>query len=265
MNDLRFETVEESFPFIRKVFDYYNGRINVFFPVVEFNIVTVRSYSAIMGRAITIGEVNIYPYNCVDSDAEQYRFNIVYTIIHELFHIDQHLRSDIDDPEYRMLMEEQCEFMTQQYILSHVDEIESLTGINVYDFICYVSVYPYILYRRKTYSEYFLLNIYSILDMNFDPDFEQLVQTKVVDRIFRNENFSFIFNLNGNKLVIYDNGCFCTIDDFVKFTYNHYHHADSYCIDDVKLIEGELNVELKCDITYRTTIATRAHIHRYWN
>ena len=123
--------------FIRNVFNYYNGRINLINPArlhIEWlqcnNINTA-------GAALLPNIVEIYPnVMCrIVNNEEQLKRWIVMVVIHELYHTDQIIDTTLlmCDTNYENYIENAVEVMTTIYIANHREEIYNTFGVLVSD------------------------------------------------------------------------------------------------------------------------------------
>lgn len=161
--------------FIRSVFEYYNGRINIFNKaVLEIEWAGLwespnGGYST-LPNIVTINPLVIARY--VDSEFE-FGYRAVDTIIHELYHTDQIImynRMGID-PKYTMSIEGAVECEVINYMRIHVNDIGRLFGLCI-DPASLIEVQKYvddkylpvsIGYHRRRYWDhlYMLINAYT--------------------------------------------------------------------------------------------------------
>ena len=119
--------------FIIKVFNYYNGKINIINNKAILNINWKQSKESItMGDCTIPNVITIYPV-CImcDYDDNELKMMIVETIVHELHHADQLLdyRLCKNDRRYVNIMEAACESQTASYLLTHKQEVYDIFGV----------------------------------------------------------------------------------------------------------------------------------------
>lgn len=132
MNKYEYGEMErELIEFTQKVFNYYNGKINKVNNHVELCF-SDNSYTGLCAFGATNHSlVEVYLDEIIskrDFDIYEIHDEIIYTIIHELYHCDQSIDNDLvvkfNDKYYINYMESSVDFMTISYIMNHLQEIE---------------------------------------------------------------------------------------------------------------------------------------------
>lgn len=159
------ENFYEAEEYIRKVFNYYNGRINIFnYANIDIDWIN-HSNSMVGGYTQNPGIVTIYPkIICRFANSKSdLKWLIVMIIIHELYHVDQvRYTSLLDDVNYVKMIEDTVEFQTYSYILNNLNEIESLfvsdirsvIDIEYANFLINNDYSNGYLYQRMKYDDY---------------------------------------------------------------------------------------------------------------
>ena len=213
---------EELNNFIIKVFNYYNGKINVINrAVLDINWCNLIGYN-ITGHSCLPNIVSINPmviirtlnYNMYSAKA-----TIVLTIIHELYHIDQaidyHMYT-IDD-KYKDLIENSCELQTIIYMLGHIQEIYNNFGVK-FNKDRYIEAnvinklyYPGVRYERRTVIRHIFMYFNMLLhDENDRIDLRSFIENTI------NNNKNITLYINDKIINIYNGGKIISIDEFNK-------------------------------------------------
>lgn len=122
--------------FIRNVFNYYNGRINVVNSPARLHIEWLQCNKSTAGTSLLPNIVEIYPnVMCrVVYNEEQLKRWIIMVIIHELYHTDQIIiTSKLNDKNYVNYIENAVEVMTTIYLGNHRQEIYNVFGVLIND------------------------------------------------------------------------------------------------------------------------------------
>ena len=119
--------------FITRVFNYYDGYINTFNTPAVLNIDYSLQYNShIGGTSRNPNVVTIYPYilERYSDSLNEFYYNLIVTIIHELYHVDQDINyiKMIFDPAYAKQIEYTVEAYTYLYIANHQHEIAQQFG-----------------------------------------------------------------------------------------------------------------------------------------
>jgi hypothetical protein len=135
---ISYQTIEK---FIRYVFDYYNGRINIFNParlIIEWAAkYKYNTKDAGYSRLPNVVIINPNVVIRAAQDLPNFKYILIETIIHELYHTDQIISYTMldmygnDDASYRAAMESATEIQTLLYIANNLPEIQNKFKIKV--------------------------------------------------------------------------------------------------------------------------------------
>ena len=220
--------------FIQKVFDYYNGRINIFNParlIIEW-CGKYKYQSEDAGHSRLPNLVIINP-NVILRNAEDlpnFKYYIIETVIHELYHTDQIISFSAiaTDANYTAAMESATEIQTIIYIANHLPEIGTLFGIEIdlggaverhlarYD----AFHFPY---HRRHYPDH----LYMILDESTKaaPEDRQAL-LNICRAYFDDPEKSIKATINNRKLIIKDHAHIAPITAFNDFFYYNFFQYD---------------------------------------
>ena len=253
---------EEVEYFIHKVFDFYNGKINICTPAVLYIEWAELRTSSNGGTTVNPNVVTIYP--CVIERYATSRFHFFYlileTIIHELFHVDQiidYLRIVYDD-EYAKYIEYAVETQTALYIVNHRNEIceefgiDNLTNTDYYRGLItrYSMGYTY---HRKDYTTHLLCILKEMLTcsrlFNLDYLFE------FIRHNLNTLSGTICIIINDSRFVIQVDNKIATVEDINSFFYNNYFYGNyrdySSAKYDITYTEDDsvdISIEVKADI-----------------
>ena len=216
---------EEINDFIIKVFNYYNGKINIFNNKAILNINWVNLYDhstqgySSMPNIVVINPMVIYRrygYDLYDTKGA-----ILETIIHELYHIDQAINYNLyrSDLNYNQYIEDACQLQVVTYIAGHTEEIYKTFDI-LFDRDYYKENINYLFhpgayYQRRQFKDHLLMYLDIICDLNdeFGNKLCQFINYCIVNR----KNIT--LNINDIILPVYIDGVPISIDDFNKNVY----------------------------------------------
>lgn len=163
--------------FITNAFNYYNGRINTFNNKARLIIDWINHWNDDIGGSTRNPDlVMIYPSVIFRNCNSMYYvyYNILVTIIHELYHIDQNIDyiRYVNDSQYSKMIENAVEIETYLYIANHQHELSQVFG---FDDRIYFSDYNKVIrhfeigarYVRRTYETH-MESILSELTMGFN-------------------------------------------------------------------------------------------------
>ena len=152
--------------FIRKVFNYYNGRINVINYPAILHVEWANLYGkTIAGHSYLPNNVVIYPMiiaRYYQANTPQFYSHIIETVIHELYHMDQIIDYNLTrySEQYVDQIERAVETQTALYMLQNQQEIAENFGIYIDEddirFLLSSAQYAYtsyVPYRRKRYQD----------------------------------------------------------------------------------------------------------------
>lgn len=207
--------MNETNEFITKVFNYFNGKVNLFQRARLFiNWCEVPS-SANGGLTTNPNCVTIFP--CVierySSTEIDFLLNVILIIIHELYHVDQCInfgRMAINK-QYHDMIENTVEVQSMSYLYNHANEINTVFGININ--FSSAKINDYIdhfadnnLYHRKKYLDH----IISIANDLFN--YEYCVRNGVDELIAQ------YYNTLNSKIIIIINDKVLIVKDYDKLT-----------------------------------------------
>ena len=217
--------------FINKVFNFYNGRINVCNPATLYIEWAELRSSSNGGTTLNPNIVVIYPSVIKRYAANRFHFFylILETIIHELFHIDQvidYLRT-VYDIEYLKYIEYAVETQTALYIVDHRQEICQKFGLDISadsDFYRGL-INKYSMgntYHRKDYITHFICILREILGYSglFDHDYEAIKNN------IQSRSGAIIVKINNNVIEIQRGDKLASINDINNFFYSNYFYGN---------------------------------------
>lgn len=224
---------EEVEYFIHKVFNFYNGKINICNPAAIYIEWADLLNSSNGGTTVNPNVIAIYP--CVIEKFSNNRFHFFYlileTIIHELFHVDQiidYIRMTYDD-EYVKYIEYAVETQTALYMADHKQEICQEFGIDIQadqDFYKNL-INRYSMgntYHRKEYTSHLLCILKEILScsrlFNLDYLFESIKHN------LNTLTGTICIVINDARFVIQVDNKIATIEDVNSFFYNNYFYGN---------------------------------------
>lgn len=219
--------------FIEQVFGYYNGRINIINPAELMIDYFERKSERSCGEH---GLPNIVQIHAgfiwrTELNVNSFKSEVVYTIIHELYHVDQRVEyyrligKYGGDMQYRKYIEDSNDFMAVSYILGHMTEIHRLFGV-VFDqceLEYYNNTYNTLInapmYRRITYEDYIIQVIEGMFAM----------QDNVREHIYnvlRMENSVMFITINGCNLLVKNYRYRASVDMINNFFYTYMYQYD---------------------------------------
>ena len=245
--------------FIKAVWNYYNGRINVIIPA-RLNVSYVCGEDVnnpiagkVAGRRRYPNTVDLYPNIIIDirkANENIVMQEIIETIIHELHHIDQFiLDSQSYNEDYVNNIEWQVEFQTISYILNNINDIYYNFGV-VMDTKFYgnrlISVTQnYQQYERASEIDHIILGIDSML---MDNELAYPIM-KTMTETYNDTNKDINYIINGTIIPIRKNGVLIDIRSYTNSlntlwgnTFYKEVNNDNLCYTD--LTDNELNVYL---------------------
>ncbi len=161
---MTYDKVQEYIDLSNKMFEYLNGEINK----VNNNVIFIVSHSdsLVFGEMRNNITLKLYIYTIIYNSSKidvTIKNNILFTIIHELFHADQcmNLKEYQVNDEYSNMIEAQANFMTAVYMINNRVILEKLFGfkILVYNLKIYLDKlrkFDYgISYRRTNIFNYY--------------------------------------------------------------------------------------------------------------
>jgi hypothetical protein len=213
---------EEINDFIIKVFNYYNGKINIFNKaILNINWANLTEcIDAGYSKPPNIVVINPLVIARFNNDIIDLKISILRTMIHELYHTDQIIDYNLynSDLDYCNYIEYSCELETILYIASHILEINNIFNLDmIYDSDKYAKIIshchiPGVKYKRRRYNDHILACIDNIC--NFDKETKILLQQDILNA-FTNSK-SIILEINNSIIFISFRGELMHIDQFNK-------------------------------------------------
>lgn len=226
-------SIQEITKLITDVFNYYNGKINT-------TMLAQLEISMLRDKNCTSSGTTRYPNNVVITpfiiynyihDDEDVKAEIVETVIHELFHVDQFVMYSMANNEaYRTQVERDVEFMTSNYIAIHLNEIYTVFGV-VFDpdvVRYYKNQIPYRnrLYQRKTTFDHICLFIDNAIGAKKESSTN--IIKNMVHYVEEVPNSRVTLNINGNIIALKDKDNYIDIEDFNRFVNQYYSRYTLY-------------------------------------
>ena len=205
---------EPIIEFAHRVFDYYNGRINVFNnkAILYIDFVNVWG-SGVVGTSRNPNIVYLYPYvleRYVET-AYDFWYNMIVTIIHELHHIDQ----DINyirlskDSKYKEYIEDSVDVSTYLYIANNRKEILEKFGLenemeaNEYIDMLEQNFNMGYLYKRRNYLTHMVSMLRDLIYVDGDhPTIDKFI------KIFNDLDSKIYVHINNTEFILKD-GVYC--------------------------------------------------------
>jgi hypothetical protein len=222
--------------FIRRVFNYYNGKINTCnIAVLKINWLCLAE-SEIGGSSFSPNIVEIYPQvisRFVNSEYEYY-CTIIETIIHELYHQDQVVDYVLiaSNRSYRLNIESAVEVETVIYLANNQIDILNNFGIDMAEFIALsynnrLSVYDPVNrgYKRRSIFMHYLIVIREIV---YDFKTFSKIEDDLLSIASDKKKIRISISLNGSKIYIrnsYDinNWYWIDIESFNRWAYDNFY------------------------------------------
>lgn len=241
--------------FVIKVFNYYNGRINLInnnaiLDINQCNLIggDIGGYS-VLPNIVKINPLVVIRFYKTEN---MIKAGLIETIIHELYHTDQIINYQLymADYNYKNFIEHSCQLQTAIYIAGHMQEINNIFGVNFMDTIDYHKYieswyYPGVNYERRYFHDHIFMCIDNLC--NFNKDISKSIYDFVVDTI-KNKK-SIIININDKVLKVCMNGIMIPIDDFNKYMSTYHNYTGSwdcnYHIYDANNGDLYININLK--------------------
>lgn len=207
--------------FIIKVFNYYNGKINVVNKaVLDINWANLMmcdagGYSR-LPNIITVNPMVIMRYH--GKNEFTIKMCIIETIIHELYHTDQIINYTlyVSDINYNRLIEHACEVQTAIYVSGHAQELYNVFGIkgirDVEGFNKYMMYWdvPGAVYQRRYYYDHIFMCIDDIcsMDINIASVVYEFIKYNIENKC------DIIININNERINVCLNKHLMCIDEF---------------------------------------------------
>ncbi len=204
--------------FIWKVFNYYNGRINIINKaVLDINWVNLMGINA-GGYSVLPNIVCINPMVAIryyGHDEFLIKVCIIETIIHELYHTDQiiNYRLYMADADYNKYIEHACETQTAIYMAGHTKEFSDIFGLEIY-IDDYDKIIKYwdrcgVHYQRRYLHDHIFMCFDNLCGFGIGASAKYQA---MLDAIKNNKNIT--INFNGKNIPICINGKLINIEEF---------------------------------------------------
>jgi len=121
---------KELINFTKKVFEYYNNKINTINTNISLNISNNKNINSI--AEYRIDTIHIYLNNIINryKGINNTKKMIIYTIIHELYHVDQIVDyNKYKDKQYRKYIEDSVEDISKKFIKDNIECIYNTFNI----------------------------------------------------------------------------------------------------------------------------------------
>lgn len=229
--------------FILRVFNFYNGRINIC-NRARLQIEWINNHTSVAGSTKNPNVVIIYPLVIEKYSDSEYKFYyiILETIIHELHHIDQVINYPlmVCDTNYLARIECAVEEQTAIYIANNKQEIFENFGINI-DYINStilnnINKYAGFSYNRRRYIDHLIIILREIDALSSSKELCNYICNF-------NEYKRIIININGSTIDRYDD-----ISLTNQFFYDNYFKYSLF--QNVNMVFNECNNELYITITF---------------
>lgn len=250
--------MKEINEFITKVFNYFNGKVNRF-QLARLTINWCEMQISCNGAITTNpNQVIVYPrvLKRFSNSNDQFIFNIILVVIHELYHVDQNTIFDrMSDPNYLKMIEDTVEVQSMSYMYNHINEISKEFGLNLHlisnnvtEYLNYYS--DGYLYTRKKYIDHLFSMIADMIG------YCELLNIK--DRLLQyyNDPKSVIgITINGKSILIKYGDALTDINVLNDFMYNTFYKGN--CHNNInfqfEFENNELHMNLTCN-TYNCVI-----------
>ena len=214
--------------FIEKVFNYYNGKINILNPNVILEINWINGDCKLYGSLCTPGRIIIYIKSILNNphikNFTDIKIVVIETIIHELFHADQNINFEkyYYDNEYKNNIENAVQRQSYIYMASHIIEIKNIFDIDIdfkftYNLIYNYEYAPYIKFNDIDYIASLLENILGIKTYN---EIVNYISNRIINSV--------LLYLNQKCIYLIKDGYLCDIAVINDFLYENYFIYDFY-------------------------------------
>lgn len=237
---------------ITNVFNYFNGRVNIFQKArLYINWCSVQG-SSNGGLTTNPNCVIIYPrvIERYSNSKEEFIINIILIVIHELYHIDQCIifnRMEIDKA-YHDMIENTVEVESTSYLYNHIHEINEEFNLNIRlnsNKIGYLINFfsDGNLYHRAKYLDHLISLITELFNYQYCVENNIL---QLITQYYNTSNSKIIIKINNNTLVVKENDAIVNVNilnDFMFdnfYRYNYIAHCEGYVYGE----NNELTIQL---------------------
>ena len=231
---------------ITNVFNYFNGRVNIFQKArLYINWCSVQG-SSNGGLTTNPNCVIIYPrvIERYSNSKEEFTINIILIVIHELYHIDQCIifnRMEVDKA-YHDMIENTVEVESTSYLYNHIHEINEEFNLNIrlnsnkigylINFFSYGN-----LYHRAKYLDHLISLITELFNYQYCVENNIL---QLITQYYNTSNSKIIIKINNNTLVVKENDAIGNINIFNDFMFDKYYRYN-YIAHSEGCVYGENN------------------------
>lgn len=231
---------------ITNVFNYFNGRINIFQKArLYINWCNIQG-SSNGGLTTNPNCVIIYPrvIERYSNDKEEFITNIILIVIHELYHIDQCIifnRMEVDKA-YHDMIENTVEAESTSYLYNHIHEINEKFNLNlrlnpnkIGDLINFFSDGN--LYHRAKYLDHLISVIAELFNYQYCVENNIL---QLITQYYNTSNSKIIIKINNNILVVKENDAIINVNILNDFMFDNYYKYN-YIVRSEGYVYGENN------------------------
>lgn len=246
------ENIEKVNTIITNVFNYFNGRVNIFQKArLYINWCSIQG-SSNGGLTTNPNCVIIYPrvIERYSNSNEEFMINIILIIIHELYHVDQCIifnRMEVDKA-YHDMIENTVEVESTSYLYNHIHEINEKFNLNIRlnsnKIGCLINFFSDgNLYHRAKYLDHLISVIVEIFNYQYCVDNNIL---QIITQYYNTSNSRIVIEINNNTLVVKENDAIVNINilnDFMFdnfYRYNYIVHCEGYVYGE----NNELTIQL---------------------
>ena len=215
-----YDKIQDYIDLANKIFEYFNGRINKVNNNVKF-IISPED-KPIFGEMHGSICLKLYIYSIIERSTYDLsiKHNILFTIIHELFHADQCLYFEEYNinKDYVDMIEAQVNFMTTVYLINNKIIMEEIFGFPL--LIYNLKKYLQLLEEEKTGIRYRRIYLFDYYYQNLRSLFTSLNQLS--DILYYASNINFYCN-NNFVIIKKDNIFIEDTNSFRDMVYDNYY------------------------------------------
>ena len=237
---------------ITNVFNYFNGRVNIFQKArLYINWCSVQG-SSNGGLTTNPNCVIIYPrvIERYSNSKEEFTINIILIVIHELYHIDQCIifnRMEIDKA-YHDMIENTVEVESTSYLYNHIHEINEEFNLNIRlnsNKIGYLINFfsDGNLYHRAKYLDHLISLITELFNYQYCVENNIL---QLITQYYNTSNSKIIIEINNNTLVVKENDTIVNVNILNDFMFDNFYRYNyiAHCEGCVYGENNELTIQL---------------------
>ena len=240
------DNIEAINTIITNVFNYFNGRVNIFQKArLYINWCSVQG-SSNGGLTTNPNCVIIYPrvIERYSNSKEEFIINIILIVIHELYHIDQCIifnRMEVDKA-YHDMIENTVEVESTSYLYNHIHEINEKFNLNIrldpnkinapINFFSDGN-----LYHRAKYLDHLISVIAELFNYQYCVE-NNIIQ--LIAQYYNTSNSKIIIEINNNTLVVKENDAIVNVNILNDFMFDKYYRYN-YIAHSEGCVYGENN------------------------